>query len=126
MPLYVFTCPEGHATERLGPFSLELITCACGATASRSEVNRILFGLTQARGERIQDYYDAAREAQHVHDSTDDPALKAATRPDIWKPALQRAKTKLYDQRLFGVESERFVDPNPHRSAAEAREEALT
>mgnify|MGYP001590476436 CR=1 FL=1 len=123
MPLYDFICPEGHVTERLGPFSLDLVACACGKPAHRAEVNRIMFGLNGARGERIQDYYDAAAEAKYAYESTDDPEARAATRPDIWRPAFTRARNKLYDKALIGVESERFADPDPHKSAAEVRTE---
>lgn len=42
-PLYDFTCPEGHKTERLTQRSTEVIACACGQAASRTAVNRINF-----------------------------------------------------------------------------------
>ncbi len=45
MPLYQFTCPVGHTTEkRVTSYSVEVIPCACGEAASRASVNRINFG----------------------------------------------------------------------------------
>lgn len=122
MPLYTFHCLEGHVTEMLGPFSLELISCACGKPAQRAEVNRILFGFTGVRGETIAHYYEAASEAKHAHDSTDDPQAKAATRPDIWRPAFYRSRNKLQEKVLMGAESDAWVDPNPGKSEREIRE----
>ncbi len=45
MPLYQFTCPVGHTTEkRVTSYEVEVISCACGEAASRGTVNRINFG----------------------------------------------------------------------------------
>lgn len=45
MPLYQFSCPDGHVTERRVPsYDVQIIACACGEAASRASVNRINFG----------------------------------------------------------------------------------
>lgn len=43
MPLYTYTCPDSHATERLAPRTCEVIHCACGKPAARQSVNHIAF-----------------------------------------------------------------------------------
>ena len=44
MPLYVYVCPAGHEAELLRPRTVELVSCACGQTATRRAVNR--FGVS--------------------------------------------------------------------------------
>lgn len=45
MPLYQFSCPAGHLTEkRVQSYDVQVIACACGEAASRGTVNRINFG----------------------------------------------------------------------------------
>ena len=121
MPLFDFHCSSGHVTEKLAPFATEVISCACGEPARRAEVNRILFGFKGANGEKVSTFYEAASEAKHTYESTDDPAAKAATRPDIWRPAWYRARNALNDKVIQGADSDSWADPQPGKSAKEAQ-----
>lgn len=41
-PLYAFTCADGHQTEKLvAGYDCASVSCRCGKTASRAQVNRI-------------------------------------------------------------------------------------
>jgi hypothetical protein len=123
--IYDFTCTQGHTVERRASITTVSVDCPeCGGVANRSQVNRVAAMVVGPRGERVQTYYEAAQEARFVHDSTDDPTVKAATRPDIWRPALQRAKTKHFGAAL-GVEESRWADPNPGLSERERLREQL-
>ncbi len=45
MPLYQFTCKEGHTTEkRVRHYDVTVVPCSCGLNAIRASVNRINFG----------------------------------------------------------------------------------
>ena len=123
MPFYDFTCISGHETERRASFEVSAIACpVCGEDAVRSPVNRVLFHLASPHGEKVTNYFEAASTAKDAYERTDDPAAKAATRPDIWRPAWTRARNKLHERHFFGVENDRFVDPNPGKSAREVQE----
>ena len=41
MPIYTYSCTEGHEAELLRDMSVETVSCSCGARASRGSVNRI-------------------------------------------------------------------------------------
>lgn len=123
MPLFEFRCSAGHYTERLQGFSgAEVIACACGEPASRVEVNRIMFNMPGRQGEKYAHYHEAASEAQYQHDKTDDPVAKAATRPDIWRPALTRSRNAMQEAVIWGKD-DRWADPNPGKSAKEVQHE---
>lgn len=119
MRFYDFTCPGGHTTERRAPQGTTAIPCGCGLDAQRSQVNRIGLAVKATVGVPVSHYYEAAREAQYIHDSTDDPTVKAATRPDVWRPALQRAKTRITEQALGIDDRTTWVDPRPKVTARE-------
>lgn len=120
MRFFDFICPDGHVTERRAPQGTTAIPCGCGREAQRSQVNRIGLAVKAAAGVPVAHYLEAAREAEHIHDSTDDPTVKAATRPDVWRPALQRAKTRIHEQALGIDDRMTWVDPRPKVSQREA------
>jgi hypothetical protein len=35
MPIYEFTCPKAHKTEKIVAVGTESVTCACGKTAKK-------------------------------------------------------------------------------------------
>jgi hypothetical protein len=116
VPLYEFVCAGGHVTERLASFSCEATVCfTCNQQANRVQVNRIMPRIAAPKGERVAHYMEAAQEAMHAHDSTDDPVAKAQTRPDIHRPAYYRAMEKT----LIG--DDRWTEPRPHESDREVR-----
>lgn len=120
MPLYDFVCEREHVTERLAPFGCERTECfVCGKPATRVAVNRILVNMPGPKGELVKHYYEAASEAKDAYERTDDPVAKAATRPDIWRPAYTRARNKLQAAQIMGNEPDRWADPDPHKSARE-------
>ena len=76
MPLYRFVCPDSHATERLAPFSCESVTCDCGQTAPRVQVNRIIPRMARMHGEKLSNYFDEAREMEYQVNQSDDPYVQ--------------------------------------------------
>lgn len=123
MPLYDFRCSAGHVTELRVEYGVEVVACACGQSAERERVFRIAGQMGRPQGTPIAHFAEAAQEAQHRHDSTDDPTVRAATRPDVWRPALQRAKTKQFDKAM-GVSNEtHWTDPRPKLSDKQLRAE---
>jgi len=119
MRFYDFTCPDGHVTERRAPLGTTAIPCGCGQEAQRVQVNRIGLMVGRQAGVPVAHYLEAAQEAEYRHDRTDDPAAKAATRPDVWRPAKQRAKTRIHEQALGIDDQTTWVDPRPKVSQRE-------
>lgn len=125
MRFYDFRCPAGHSTERRESPHTSQVECACGQVAKRAEVNHFAIVSAQPRGVPVAHYLEAAREAEYAHGRTDDPQVKAATRPDVWRPALQRARTRVHE-RALGIDNRMaFVDPRPKLTERERSAEAI-
>ena len=116
MPLHDFRCAAGHVAERRVARGVEAVPCACGQEARRAVVEVFAQASRTPPGVPIAHYYEAAQEAQYAHDRTDDPLVRAQTRPEVWKPALYRARNKTREQALgFRREGDRtWADPRPY------------
>lgn len=122
MPLYEFRCPSGHAFERLAERGADGVPCWCGVAAERRLSTFASYRAAEP-GVPFAHYHEAAQEAQHAHDRTDDPAQRAATRPDIWRPALVRSRNKIREDALGFTDQRTWTDPRPKVSEREVREE---
>ena len=120
-PLYEFRCESGHLSERRVSLGVRSVECDCGLAAEHVPVARIAYRMAGAKGIPIANYAEAAAEAEHRHDSTDDPAARAATHPEIWKAAAQRAKTRAYERALGYSGDTHWVDPRPKVTEREVK-----
>lgn len=100
MPLYEYVCREGHVTELLRPRDVAVVSCACGAAASREAVNHIgVTGFaTVPRDQRnyrqnYGEYREAVAEVAD-HYETKQKRGDPAREPDYYSHAVTQARAK--------------------------------
>lgn len=97
MPLYDFVCPAGHATERRAGYSVEVVACDCGQTASRRAVNRIGFSGFAKTPQGKADFYQDYRRFSEASSEMDYKASRyesegaTVTTPNFFKAAKEQA-----------------------------------
>ncbi len=97
MPLYEFTCDQGHTFEKLvSDRNKQIEWCECGHPAERQSVYMIGFGidLRTTHSEKLSTYRDTAREMEYLVSRSDDPGVvEAGTR--IAHAAKVRAEAQM-------------------------------
>jgi hypothetical protein len=111
MPLYVFVCPDGHEAELLRPRTVELVSCACGQTARRREVNR--FGVSGFAGTPVgqQDFREDYRRFSEASAETDYAATRIEYNEGVKLPSpplFQAAKAEAKKMQAAGVTADQI------------------
>ena len=105
MPCYLYVCPTGHETELLRPRTVEVVSCACGQAASRSQVNRIgVSGFADVPRDQknyrqsYKEYAEAVQEVGYAHDKAKQAGSPGAP-SDLFSAAMRQAKARGFNAR---------------------------
>ena len=102
MPLYDFTCPDGHVTEKRASYDTEAIPCACGQPAPRQfsppgiKVHKgpANWDIKTADGKwRLSHFKEAHAENAYFYEQRE-KAGDPVQRPDLFKEAYARARQR--------------------------------
>lgn len=94
MPLYDYTCPDGHTHEFVRPLGTEAVACAtCRQEATRSRVHRIdVVGPTVDTRGMYRRFTEATSEMDHAATRVEQTTGRAVASPPLWQVAKSRAK----------------------------------
>lgn len=96
MPLYVYTCPDGHSVEAIRSADTVALTCQCGREAERQTVYRMaqIGAVRPPVAERtvsLRQYREASEQIAYEHSRAEESAQRELPPPPLWKMAKQRA-----------------------------------
>lgn len=98
MPLFVFTCAQGHQVEMLRPRDVSIAVCPeCGEDAKREQVYRIGFsgfaGTPAGQQDFAQDYRRFQEATATIDDKVSQRERDSGQKIDLpfWQVAKQRA-----------------------------------
>ena len=92
MPLYDYTCPDGHRTELVRPIGTEFAQCGCGKVAHKSQAHRVRAAqpATDTRG-MFRRFTEAATEMDHAYTKVETDRGITLESPPLWKAAKAKA-----------------------------------
>ena len=96
MPLYIYRCAAGHATEVRQRSDVRVIECGCGMVAERQTFYATQIG-GRARtpvGERkisVRAFTEASEQVAYQHEQAVESAQREVPGPQLWKAAKARA-----------------------------------
>lgn len=94
---YVYTCPDGHVTERRGSVGDAHTPCSrCNRLAKRREFNLpVLVGATVAKEQtyRVSEFQEASAEVDYHYTKAENAGMPVK-RPDLWGIAKKEARKR--------------------------------
>ena len=96
MPLYVYTCSDGHDTEAIRSADTVAVGCQCGHQAQRQSVYRMAqIGAVRPpvaeRTVNLRQYREASEQIAYEHSRAEESAQRELPPPPLWKMAKKRA-----------------------------------
>ena len=97
MPLYDFTCENGHILERIVSRETEQMDCSCGKPAIRKSVYRVgVSGFARPpldqREVKMKDFNEASAELEHQHGRQTNVDGSQRPEPPLWQTAKRKAR----------------------------------
>lgn len=113
MPLYIYSCSQGHLTEARQKVSVKMIACECGEIAERQSIYATQIGgraRTPAAERKIEGfhrYVEASEQMAYEHDKAEESAQRKLPTPPIYEIAKKRADKLM----AAGITDSRDYDP---------------